>query len=94
VGQRDTDIDARLQARAKDVRTELDRLLGEARRRYQQSQPRHPLRRPAVVAVVAAAVLAGATLVLLRGRSRRGRLAGQVARLRQVPTVVSRALAS
>jgi hypothetical protein len=96
VGQRDTDLDARFAERARDVRAELDRLLGEARRRYRQSQPRRLFGRPALMtAAVAVAFVAGAAFALLQTRSpRRRRLGTQVGRLRGVPAAVSRALAS
>jgi hypothetical protein len=94
LGQRDSDIDERFAARAKDVRAELDRLLGEARRRAQQARPQHPLRRPAVVVAVAAAFVAGVAFAVLRARTSRRRGVARVARLRGVPSAVSRALAS
>jgi hypothetical protein len=96
VGERDTDLDARFAERARDVRAELDRLLGEARRRYRESQPRRLLGRPALVAAaVAVAFVAGAAFALWRtGSPRRLRLASRAGRLRGMPTAISRALAS
>ena len=96
MGERATDLDARFAERARDVRAELDRLLGEARRRYRESQPPRLLGRPALVAaVVAVAFIAGATFALWRTRSpRRLPLVSRTGRLRGMPAAISRALAS